>query len=282
MTFYDRPDCSNPSPHVDEYGTKSGIFIIKGAVPQELIEKIESGLKALPEQPPLYKEGLISWYEEKMSDGVDGTHELWEIISEILSPEWVIHPSNNYLTIKPGNNGMFIHSDSPGKDQCHLLSQTDVWSTCCIIDYGVCTYFGDYEGGAIFYPHINPDGTIKGESDYDKDGECFEYTPEKGDIVIHSAFKPYEHGVREVTSGIRYCFSNFSLKAIDNPGTFYNYGTKEYIDQIGTKTPEEIKNWMVVLKENPQFTKEKVKIYQESGLKGEDLAEAFFQDMKHN
>jgi hypothetical protein len=33
------------------------------------------------------------------------------------------------------------------------------------------------------------------------------------------------------------------------------------------------------LKVNPQFTKEKIKEYQASGLQGEELAEKFFSDM---
>lgn len=276
MAFYDRPDCLNISPYVDEYGTKSGIFVFKNIIPKDLIEKIESGLKALPEENDKYTETLINWYSEKMAKGVDGTLELWEFISELIGPEWVIHPSNNYIRVKPGDNGMFIHSDSPGKGQCHLLSQTDVWSTCCELDYGVCAYLGDYEGGAIFYPNIGLDGEVK-TSDFD--GPCFEYTPQKGDIVIHSAFNPYGHGVREVTSGKRYVFSNFSLKATDNPGTFYNYGTPEYYKQIGNRTEEEINMWMKPLRPNPQFSSEKIKMYQESGLEGKDLAEAFFSDM---
>ena len=276
MAFYDRPDCLNISPYVDEYGTKSGIFVFKNIIPKDLIEKIESGLKALPEENDKYTETLINWYSEKMAKGVDGTLELWEFISELISPEWVIHPSNNYIRVKPGDNGMFIHSDSPGKGQCHLLSQTDVWSTCCELDYGLCAYLGDYEGGAIFYPNIGLDGKAK-TSDFD--GPCFEYTPQKGDIVIHSAFNPYGHGVREVTSGKRYVFSNFSLKATDNPGTFYNYGTPEYYKQIGNRTEEEINMWMKPLRPNPQFSSEKIKMYQESGLEGKDLAEAFFSDM---
>jgi hypothetical protein len=276
LAFYDRPDCLNISPYVDEYGTKSGIFVFKNIIPKDLIEKIESGLKALPEENDKYTETLINWYSEKMAKGVDGTLELWEFISELIGPEWVIHPSNNYIRVKPGDNGMFIHSDSPGKGQCHLLSQTDVWSTCCELDYGVCAYLGDYEGGAIFYPNIGLDGEVK-TSDFD--GPCFEYTPQKGDIVIHSAFNPYGHGVREVTSGKRYVFSNFSLKATDNPGTFYNYGTPEYYKQIGNRTEEEINMWMKPLRPNPQFSSEKIKMYQESGLEGKDLAEAFFSDM---
>jgi hypothetical protein len=278
MNFYDREDCINLSPYIDDYGTKSGVFVIKNALDRNLVKKINDGLKSLPEKNGIYDKGLISWYSEKIAEGVDGTIELWEAISEILAPNWVIHPTNNFLAVRPGDNGMFIHSDSPGKGSCHLLSQTDLWSTCCELDYGVIAYFGDYEGGEIFYPGVNPDGTLKSVENYD--GSCLEYAPENGDIVIHSAFDPYGHGVREVTSGIRYAFSNFCLKAKDNPGTFYNYGTPEYYEQIGNKTKEEIKKWATPLKENPQFTDEKIKIYQQSGLEGENLAKKFFSDMK--
>lgn len=278
MNFYDREDCINLSPYIDDYGTKSGVFVIKNALDKNLVKKINDGLKSLPEKNKIYDKGLISWYSEKIAEGVDGTIELWEAISEILAPNWVIHPTNNFLSVRLGDNGMFIHSDSPGKGACHLLSQTDLWSTCCELDYGVIAYFGDYEGGEIFYPEVNPDGTLKSVENYD--GSCLEYAPENGDIVIHSAFDPYGHGVREVTSGIRYAFSNFCLKAKDNPGTFYNYGTPEYYEQIGNKTKEEIKKWAIPLKENPQFTDEKIKIYQQSGLEGEDLAKEFFSDMK--
>lgn len=277
MKFYDREDCLNISPYVDAYGTKSGIFVFKNYIPEELLNKIESQLKGT--DPISYEENLIDWYADKISKRPDGLLEVWELLGDLIGPEWVIHPQNNLLTIKPGDGGMFMHSDSPGKHQCHLLSQTDTWSTCCLLDYGVVAYFGDYEGGEIYYPNVNPDGTLK-TGDVDMDQPCLEYKPGRGDVVIHSAFDPYGHGVREVTSGIRYAFSNFCLKAIDNPGTFYNYGTEEYYNQIGDRSEESIKNWAEPLRENPQFTKDKIKMYQDSGLKDRELSEAFFKDLK--
>ena len=70
----------------------------------------------------------------------------------------------------------------------------------------------------------------------------------------------FRSGVREVTSGTRYAFSNFVLRADENPGTFNNYGTHEYYKQIGNKTTEELEAWMEPLKYNPQLDiiKEKV------------------------
>ena len=224
---------------------------------------------------------LISWYTNKVLPPVDGSFEIWKTVSEILYPEYVIHPQIGMLSVKPGDNGMFIHSDSPGKHMCHLLSQDDRWSTCCLLDFGAVVYLGNFTGGAIFYPGINPDGTVKKDGN-EQDG-CFEYTPERGDLVIHSAFEPYSHGVREVESGTRYAFSIFSLKAIDNPGTFYNYKTKEYFDQIKDESEENIRIWSTPLKTNPQFPKEKLIEMKKSGLEGTELSSAFFkqEDFTH-
>jgi hypothetical protein len=282
--FYDRPDCITYSKLIDAYGTPSGVFLLKNVISPELIKKIEDDLNSVEENTWENKSGLIDWYVDKSVEPSVDTTYIWEEISKILYPSHVLHPQAGLLKVKPGDDGMFIHADSPGKGACHLLSQRDTWATCCELDYGVVAYLGDWEGGAVFYPNINPDGTIK---DHVRDGvECLEVMPEKGDVVIHSAFDPYAHGVREVTSGIRYAFSNFSLKAIDNPGSFYNYGTPEYFEQIGNSivkksvTDEQLKEWLKPLKINPQFTEDAILEMQKSGLKGEELAEAFFSDMK--
>lgn len=280
MKFYDRPDCLNLAPYTDAYGTKSGIFVFKNYIKNDLIEKIESFLNKNIDDPSDDPNNLIDWYENRLSKSPPDLFEVWEETSKLLAPDWVMHPQKTMLTAKPGDTGMFVHSDSPGKGQCHLLSQNDVWSTCCELDYGVVIYFGDFEGGEIFYPDLNPDGTVKDAWQLINNPECLEYKPEKGDVVIHSAFDPYSHGVRDVTSGIRYAFSNFSLKSVDNPGTFYNYGTPEYYEQIGDKSPERILNWLKPFKANPQFTVDAIKEMQASGLKGKDLSEAFFSDMK--
>ena len=280
MKFYDRADCLNPSPYTDAYGTKSGIFIFKKFINEDLVKSIEDFLNAEQEEILESPLNLIDWYEGKSTGLPPKLIDVWEEISKLLVPDWVIHPSASILKTKPGDKGMFVHSDSPGKGACHLLSQTDTYKTCCELDYGVVAYFGDYEGGSIFYPDINPDGTIKDAMQLIHNPECFEYKPEKGDVVIHSAFDPYSHGVRDIVSGTRYAFSNFSLKAVDNPGTFYNYGSSEYYEQIGDKSEYAVKKWLEPLKPNPQFTPEAVKIMQDSGLKGAELAHTFFSNMK--
>jgi len=274
--FYDKPECTTLVTSTDEYGTKTGVFVFKNIIPQSIIDMVEEQLKEEENLVTTYKDTLIDWYAEKTTNPIRNIIDIWEYISELIYPEYVIHPSRNFLKVKPGDNGMFVHSDSPGKGACHLLSQPDVFRTCCEIDYGLVAYFGDFEGGEVFYPNLNPDGSKKTT---DLDGPCFEYKPNKGDVVIHGAFSDYAHGVREVKSGIRYAYSNFVLKAEDNPGTFYNYKTKEYYEQIGDKSMEYEIKWMKPLIENPQFTEEKIREMQASGLKGKELAAAFFSDM---
>jgi hypothetical protein len=167
MLFYDKKNCLNPSPHVDNWGTKSGVFVFKNFIPEKLMQEIEKQLDSRYDTVD-FKNNLMNWYSNKIIDGIDGIHDLWETVSELLYPEWVIHPTNSLLKVLPGDNGMFVHSDSPGKDACHLLSQIYNWSTCCLLDYGVVAYMGNWEGGAIFYPNINPDGTVKNKDSENK------------------------------------------------------------------------------------------------------------------
>lgn len=235
--FYDRPDCIKLAEKV---------FVFKNIVPQELIDIVVKQYDSSDKSTFSYEDSIINWYVDKVAPYAHGIHDIWEKLSDLLYPEYVMHPSDSVLTVRPGDGGMFIHSDSPGKGCEDMLTQLDEYSTCCIIDYGLVFYMGDWTGGAIFYPNINPDGTVKtsGES---KDGPCLEYTPEPGDVVIHSSVNPYEHGVREVESGVRYAFSNFVLRADENPGSFYNYKSTEYYEQIGDRSKEKIMQWMAPL-----------------------------------
>jgi hypothetical protein len=120
-----------------------------------------------------------------------------------------------------------------GEDHAEELTIPDVWSTCCLLSWGACVYFGDFEGGEIYYPNRG-----------------VEIPVQPGDLVIHGAHSDCEHGVKPTTKGERYVFSNFSLKAEKNPGTFYNYKTPEYYKQL---EEDGIGNWAYPLKENPDI-----------------------------
>jgi hypothetical protein len=160
--------------------------------------------------------------------------DIWEKLSDVLYPTHVMHPQLQILHFKEGGS-MQPHWDSPGEGHHDDLTLPDRWCTCCLLDYGVCVYFGDYTGGEVYYPKLQIEVEVK-----------------PGDLIIHGALQDYEHGVKVVKSGTRYTYSNFALKAEKNPGTFPNYKTKEYYEC--TKTPEDRKNIWSVPKFNDPIT----------------------------
>ena len=251
--FYDREDCTKLSFFPDDYGTPSGVFLFKGFYTDEECKVVEDFMANEDTRDHPYEDTLISWYSEKLSPPIPGLHDLWEKASEMLYPEYVIHPQNNVLVLRPYmNEGMFTHSDSPGKGECHRLSQVDVWQTCCELDYGLVAYFGDFEGGEIFYPNIEADGRIK-----DRPGDpddCLQVDVRPGDVAIHGATHPWEHGVRKITSGIRFAYSNFCMEKEHAPGTYELFNPEKH--PLMTD-PNEIKLWNNTVYPETTFCKKK-------------------------
>lgn len=269
--FYNRPDCTTLSFFEDDYGTPSGVFVFKNFFSNEECKIVEDFLDNQPSGE--HPDTLINWYAKRVTKPIPGILKIWEKISDIIYPEFVIHPAITALAIKaPDDEGMFAHSDSPGKNMCHRLSQVDIWKTCCELDYGMIAYFGNFEGGEIYYSKINKDGTKKTDDNFE---DCLTYKPSRGDVVIHGAFDTHTHGVKPVTNGTRYAFSNFVLRPEVNPGTFYNYKTPEYYEQVGDGSMQYLRNWAEPLFENPQFSKDRIEMMQKSGLEGSELAAAF-------
>lgn len=154
---------------------------------------------------------------------------IWEKISDFIYPEYVIHPMLSMLRFNVGNK-MDPHCDSPGEGHEDVLTVPDVWSTCCVLSWGICAYFGDFEGGEVYYPNQNVEVAVR-----------------PGDLVIHGALADCLHGVKETTKGTRYVYSNFSLRADKNPGSFYNYKTQEYYEAV-----KDMNTWTSPRFVNPQ------------------------------
>jgi hypothetical protein len=180
------------------------IFWYKNFIPQEDVDLINAESEKLIMGNHWFEEiqFKVTWYTPLLVP-------VWNKISEFLYPDYVIHPMASMLYFRDGAQ-MAPHCDSPGEDMIDELTVPDVWATCCVLSYGACVYFGEFTGGEIYYPNQN-----------------IEIPVQPGDLVIHGALKSHSHGVRPVTSGSRYTFSNFALKPEKNPGSFYNYGTKE-------------------------------------------------------
>lgn len=233
--FFDRPDCTELVP---------GIYVFKKYVPLDMCKRYTDILNAF--DPAEFNEegNAIDWYDDKMSPPVPGIIDLWEHISELLYPDYVINPQAQVITSRVGHKGMFVHCDSPGKENADMLTQNDTYGTCSLIDYGVVAYLSEFEGGDVIYPAFLPDGTLKQTEEIESIPEHLSYKPEPGDVVIHRSEAPYYHGTLPVTKGIRYAFSCFATQYDMAPGTFYNYKSDKYLHYVKDRSDESIGRWL--------------------------------------
>lgn len=232
--FYDRPDCTEIVP---------GIYVFKRYVPLDMCKRFTDILDKFDLAEFKQDENYIDWYDDKMSPPVPGIIDLWEHVSELIYPDYVINPQAQVITSRVGHEGMFIHCDSPGKENADQLTQNDTYGTCSLIDYGVVAYLSDFEGGDIIYPGFTPDGTLKPEGIESMPGEL-SYKPEAGDVVIHRSEAPYWHGTKPVTKGVRYAFSCFATQYGMAPGSFYNYKSEDYLKYVKDRSEESIGRWL--------------------------------------
>lgn len=102
--------------------------------------------------------------------------------SDYLSEEHNISfTSTNHVNVFREGVSMKVHTD------------TGPYAENKTIIHGFVIYLNDnYVGGEIYYP-------IKG----------IEIKPSKGSFVIHPGSSEYQHGVREVISGVRYALTMF-------------------------------------------------------------------------
>ena len=234
------------------------IWIYKNFITEEENHKITSLMKDYENQfnnkkeAFVYEDQHIDWYKDKTGPLLVELKPIWDKISNLLYPEHYIHPQLYLNVMRPGDEGMFIHADSPGMNMEHRLTQLDRWSTCCRLSHGIVTYFGDYEGGNIYYPNIEKDGLVRQrpQDNYD----CLEVEVNPRDLVIHGACHPWEHGVRKITGGTRYAYSNFAMEKEHAPGTFELFNPEKH---PFIKNESEIIKWVNNVYPETTFCKKK-------------------------
>jgi hypothetical protein len=225
------------NPNIIKYADE--IYLYKNFISKEDVEYINKLMQPNIDNDDLLKTDInaVDWYNDKQGPQMPELIKIWDKISEFMYPEFIIHPQQNLTALRPKDPGMFVHNDNPGRGMDHLLTQDDRWHTCTKLVYGLCSYFGDFEGGEIFYPNINKDGSLANKESED----CLVVSVGPGDLVIHWAEAPYEHGVKPVRNGVRYVYSNFAIKTEEHPGTFPIWNTKEDLERKATGT------WMDVV-----------------------------------
>jgi predicted 2-oxoglutarate/Fe(II)-dependent dioxygenase YbiX len=82
-------------------------------------------------------------------------------------------------------------------------------------------YVNDFEGGELYYTDID-----------------LEFAPQKGDLIVHSASSKYKHGVKPVTKGPRYAYTNFITLAKDSPMTLEEYLDDDHTEMLKQEAKE--------------------------------------------
>jgi hypothetical protein len=216
--FKDNPNIVSPA---------EGIYWYKNFLSKDEVDKINNILQNKEHE---YNKNYFDHFEFVWTSFIPELHPIWEKMSELLYPEYLIHPMLSVMKFETGTK-MVPHCDSPGEDHADELTIPDLWGTCHILSWGVCVYFGDFTGGEVYYP--NQDVVVP---------------VQPGDLVIHNALPSHLHGVHEVKSGTRYTYSNFSMKKEKAPGSFYNYKTDEYYEAT-----RDLESWMKPLFKNPMM-----------------------------
>ena len=82
--FYDKPECKTIVTTIDDYGTKTGVFVFKKIIPESILQSVRDQLSKESEITTQYEETLIDWYSEKTTNPIGGIIDIWEYISELI------------------------------------------------------------------------------------------------------------------------------------------------------------------------------------------------------
>jgi hypothetical protein len=203
------------------------IYVYKNFLSKEETESFRKYISKFPENHWLNKdmwqaEDEISAPNQIFQGSLD-LDILYKKSQSFFGPEYKPLPSNGVSKMVEGQS-LEVHWDSPGHPDDHDEESMDAYNsailngelydphnTCHIVQYGYVMYMNDFEGGELYYPEVG-----------------VEYKPESGDLVIHSASKKYRHGVRTVTKGPRYAYTNFIVASEQNVPTLSEYFEPEF------------------------------------------------------
>jgi len=147
-------------------------------IPEELWSKMWDAEGQVPDVSP--KMRITKKIIKRLSKKVNGLNvNINEVFSKMKTGiSWGEHADNaDFLAIRK------LSKTLKDKEKFKLVKNSK---------YGVVLYINDdYKGGEIYYV-----------------GQNISYKPKAGDLVVHSSEEKCRHGVKRVTSGVRYAWSS--------------------------------------------------------------------------
>lgn len=125
---------------------------------------------------------------------------MYKKLKNIVPDEFVLGMEYPFTAVRLKKNDFWsVHRDVDDFDKKqNMYNNEEKYEEKILSFYGVVIYFNDFEGGEIYYPDQN-----------------ITYQGKAGDLIIHSSSS--FHGVKPVTSEVRYSHSNFIGKKIRIP-----------------------------------------------------------------
>jgi hypothetical protein len=208
------------------------VYLYRNFLSEQELSRIAVAIKSLEElghwlNKDKYDDHSVIPAPNQVFQGSESLNLLYEKTHEFFSPEYLPLPSNGISKMIEGQS-LEVHWDSPAHpDDDHEETEKEFFArkekgilydpldTCHIVQYGYVVYVSDFEGGELYYTDID-----------------LEFAPQKGDLIIHSASRKYKHGVKPVTKGPRYAYTNFVTLAKDSPMTLEEYLEEEHVTEM--------------------------------------------------
>jgi hypothetical protein len=178
--------------------TKLGedIYVYKNFLSDEEVSKMVGIFDVFRENKKYHKIFDGTHFENRITEEIEDLSLLVNRIRDMFSKEY---KTKNGLTVNVLSEGhswgehIDAHDFLEKREMSKLLKDGDPYEVIEDSRYGLVVYFNEVEsGGELFYTNQN-----------------ITYSPKPGDLVVHSAEEICRHGVKEVTKGYRYSYSNF-------------------------------------------------------------------------
>ena len=173
-----------------------GIYVYNNLLSEEEISKLTVVFDNVRNKSLFNKSLDGTTFENRISVPLRQLEIVWEKASAVIGPEFYMPPNESVNVMQEGDD-WGQHSDNHDFIEKRKLSlslkEGEPYEVIKDTRYGVVVYFNKVdEGGELYYSQ-----------------QGITYSPNPGDMVVHSAEEECMHGVNKVLRGYRYSYSNF-------------------------------------------------------------------------
>jgi hypothetical protein len=174
----------------------SDIYVYKNFLKEEEINSLVQVFNKVKDNS-LFQPDLVGTpFENRVSVPLDDLQNVLDKAKSLIGSSFSLHPNTSINVMREGDS-WGQHSDNHDfiekRKLSLLLKDGEPYQIVQDTKYGLVVYFNSVEeGGELYYSN-----------------QGITYSPNPGDMVIHSAEENCIHGVNKILRGYRYSYSNF-------------------------------------------------------------------------